>query len=214
MVANYNIRLSHTLVFPVSINSAQCFDGSVAIMNIYQMTNNESSNKHFTKRAKFLVQYLKSRNAQQPILDLGKASPMTYKLEDHFGWIDNSEGDLDVRGVVVPQKHYNTVLYIHTIEHQFNPLTTLLKIKDHINARSRVFIALPRRPYFLQANRSYHYHEISDYGFRNLCERAGFKIVDVTIHRWKMQFVGLWGIRPLLRFFLDKEVIYELKLKS
>lgn len=186
-------------------------------MNIYNShiedLETASNSKHFSKRADFLITFLTFKNILCPILDIGKRSPMTECLETYFGKIDNTDGDLDLTTFEIPKKFYATVLYIHTIEHQFNPLTTLLRIKDHIDQFSKIFIAFPRRPYFLQTKKASHYHEISEYGFKNLCDRAGLEIVTKNIHRWKQQFSGITGIRPVVRFFLDKEVIYELRIK-
>ncbi len=186
-------------------------------MNIYNShisdLEHASNSKHFSKRANFLINFLSAEFIPGPMLDIGKRTPMTKVLETYFGEIDSTDGDLDIHTFKIPKKFYSTVLYIHTIEHQFNPLTTLLRIKEHIDQSSKIFIALPRRPNFLQAKKTYHYHEISEYGFKNLCERAGLEIVTKTYHRWKQHFSGLTGIRPLFRFFLDKEVIYEVKIK-
>ena len=173
-----------------------------------------SESDHFKDRAKFTINFLKEMDIRKPILDIGARSPITEILEISFNVdIDNTDGDLDLPDFSIPQCNYKTVLYLHTIEHQFNPLITLLRLRKFITLESRIFIALPRRSFFLQAEHTYHFHEIGENGFKNLCKRANYEIVNITTRRWKQQISGLRGIRPLFRYFLDKEVIYELRLK-
>lgn len=181
----------------------------------YNSTNMElqqaSDSRHFNRRANFLLRYLIDRQIKGPILDIGKYSPMTQFLEDRFGWIDNTDGDLDVPGFIVPLGYYETVLYLHTIEHQFNPLFTMLKLKNHIDKKSNMFVAIPHRPSFLDKG---HFHKMTDSEFRNLCKRAGFIIISRTLHRQKKEWQNLFGVRPFIRYFLDREAIYELRLES
>ncbi len=185
------------------------------MINQYNSTNDEllkaSTGRHFQRRADFMLSYLSIRKIKHPILDIGKQSPMTIVLQDRFGQIDNTDGDLDCLNFITPKRHYKTVLYLHTIEHQFNPLLTLLRIKEIIDTESQVFIAMPSRPkIFFSVN---HYHEMGERAFYSLCQRAGFQIVTRALHRHKKEWQNLFKVRPFIRYFLDKEAVYELRVK-
>ena len=64
------------------------------------------------------------------MLDVGQKNPLTELLEkgDMKLKITNTEGDLDVF-TLHDTNIYDYILYSHTIEHQFNPLHTLLELK-------------------------------------------------------------------------------------
>ena len=144
------------------------------------------------------------------VLDVGRRSPMTEALEKEFGIeIDNTTGDLDV-GFTTPKKEYDAIIYSHTIEHQFNPLFTLLELRKLMNPQSWMYIFLPRRGKLLWTK--YHYHEIDEYRMGLLLERAGFKIVHYEKHKVKRPLVSyLMGIRPLLRLFFEYNAAYIVK---
>ncbi len=97
---------------------------------------------------KTTIEYLK-RNIQNKdkMLDLGRESPLTLRIRDELLLIvDNTDGDLDVM-TLMPYGRYKYILYSHTIEHQFNPLHTLLELKQYVMRDDSVlFIILPNKP--------------------------------------------------------------------
>ena len=69
-------------------------------------------------------------NQNQRVLDVGGRNPLTEALEsEHNIKIDNTTGDLDLH-FKTPYNNYDIIIYSHTIEHQFNPLFTLLELKN------------------------------------------------------------------------------------
>jgi len=170
--------------------------------------------KHYTKQTWMLnkrtIRYLTGKiKPNSTILDIGQASPLTELLGRVFRSckIYNTAGDLDGDFIILTHP-YDVVIYSHTIEHQFNPLNTLLKIKDHLTPNAKVFIFLPDRPKFLWTDG--HYHEIDKYRMKLLLERAGYKIVSYEREKTRRPFFDYFnGIRPVLRFFLEHIATYE-----
>ena len=154
------------------------------------------------------------------LLDVGRTSPLTVAVNEAFDIkVYNTSGDLD-EVFYIPIENFNAycdwiyydyILYSHTIEHQFNPLHTLLELKKVMNAETKMFIILPCKPKFLWWEG--HFHEIDNYRMKLLLKRAGLNIVSYERHRvwrnWKFYFTG---IRPLLRLFCEYNDYYEVKL--
>ncbi|MCK5128127.1 MAG: hypothetical protein KAR42_17860 [candidate division Zixibacteria bacterium] len=148
------------------------------------------------------------------ILDIGQRSPLTDAMEDQFRVkITNTIGDLDE--FLFPENigKFDVILYIHTIEHQFNPLGTLLELEFYMNRDSVLYIALPRRGKLLWDRG--HFHEIDHYRMQLLIERAGMQIVEyqrIKHHRkWYSYFKGL---RMFARLFFEYDAYYTIKLRT
>jgi hypothetical protein len=160
------------------------------------------------------IEYFEGKlNSTQRILDIGQLSPLTLSICNHFNIeIDNTYGDLDVN-FKIPGDIYDIIIYSHTIEHQFNPLYTLLRIKECMLKKSFLYIFLPCRPHFLRCDG--HYNEINDYQMNLLIKRSGMKIVNKKKFRsqkgWRFY---IKGIRPILRLFFEFNIVYEIKLNS
>jgi len=172
--------------------------------------HNVMSNYQTRSRVNKTLEYLRGK-VYGMVLDVGQRSPFTDELEKTFDCrVDNTEGDLDA-DFTIPGSAYDVIIYSHTIEHQFNPLFTLLWLKEVLKEKGRMYIMVPERGKFLWYDG--HFHEIDDYRMRLLIKRAGLKIVSKTRHKvwrhWKMYFMG---IRPLFRFFLEYNAIYEIEL--
>jgi SAM-dependent methyltransferase len=148
----------------------------------------------------------------QIILDIGRYSPLTECVGEAFPMcqIFNTDGDLDT-DYDFPPFSYDYILYSHTIEHQFNPLNTLLELKRVMNYKARMFIILPQKPKFLWWDG--HFHEIDDYRMRMLLKRAGLRVISYEKHRvwrdWKFYFTG---VRPFIRLFCEWNGYYEVQL--
>jgi SAM-dependent methyltransferase len=146
------------------------------------------------------------------MLDVGRESPLTIAVKILFGIeVYNTKGDLD-EGFYLPRcGYFDYILYSHTIEHQFNPLHTLLELKKVMNSETKMFIILPNKPKFLWWEG--HFHEIDPYRMGLLLKRAGLRIVSYERHRvWRGWRFYLTGIRPLLRLFCEYNDYYEVKL--
>jgi hypothetical protein len=148
------------------------------------------------------------------MLDIGRPSPLTEVVENHFNvYMFNTEGDLDADFYLPPSimDPIDYILYSHTIEHQFNPLHTLLELKKVMGPSTVMFIILPQKPKFLWWEG--HYHEIDDYRIRMLLKRAGLRVVSYERHRvwrhWKFYFTG---VRPFIRLFYEWNGYYEVQL--
>jgi SAM-dependent methyltransferase len=164
---------------------------------------------HQKRSVKYVLQYI-NRNSKFEILDIGQRSPLTDAIEQALNLkLDNTSGDLDF-SVIAPKKSYDIVIYSHTIEHQFNPLYTLVEIYKLLKDDGMLFIMLPERGKLLWDKG--HYHEIDAYRFKELIERAGFSIVRKdTQTPWRNPFFYLTGLRPFMRLFLEKNANYILK---
>ncbi len=146
------------------------------------------------------------------MLDVGQKNPLTEILlgGDMKLKITNTEGDLDVFTLEDPNK-YDYILYSHTIEHQFNPLHTLLELKKVMTDNTRMFIILPRRGKLLWCKG--HFHEIDHYRMKLLLERAGLDIISLELHKaWRPWYFYLTGFKPILRLFMEYNAYYEVSL--
>lgn len=144
------------------------------------------------------------------ILDVGQRNLLTVGLEkEHNVKIDSTSGDLDV-DFEIPSKDYDVIIYSHTIEHQFNPLYTLLELKKVLKIEGLLYILLPERGKLLWTPG--HYHEIDDYRMKLLFKRSGFIIKDKYKEKaWRSWTEYIKGIRPLYRLFREFDVTYVVK---
>lgn len=170
-------------------------------------------NHMFESAIKLTLDYLKGKlNPKQTILDIGGRGPLVDEIEAAYGVkIDSTDGDLDV-GFKIPDKKYDVVIYSHTIEHQFNPLFTLLRIEEVMKPDGRLYIMLPERGKILWAPG--HFHEIDEYRMRILLRRADLVVESKTRQKvWRKWYTYFFGFRPLLRLFLEFHVVYCVKKK-
>jgi SAM-dependent methyltransferase len=170
-------------------------------------------NHMFESNIKLTLDYFKGKlNTKQTILDIGGRGPLVDEIEAAFGVkIDSTDGDLDV-GFQIPDKKYDVVIYSHTIEHQFNPLFTLLRIEEVMKPDGRLYIMLPERGKMLWANG--HYHEIDEYRMRILLRRADLEVESKIRQKvWRTWYSYFLGFRPFLRLFLEYHAVYCVKKK-
>jgi hypothetical protein len=160
------------------------------------------------------MEYLRRHVKGDPtILDMGARTPMTERLKElSTKPVINTIGDLDNGFIPAATKFFDTVVYSHTMEHQFNPLYTLLRLREMTTKNAKIFIFLPSRGKLLWTK--YHYHEIDKYRFRMLMKRAGMEIVSIEHKKfWGKWWFYLTGIRPLMRLFFERMIYYECKFK-
>jgi len=152
-------------------------------------------------------------NSESRILDIGERNPLTGRIEEYFKChIENTEGDLDVN-FNIPSNNYSIILFSHVIEHLFNPLYTLLRIKRVMDNNTVLIILLPQRTKLLWTKG--HYHEIDNYRIRLLFKRAGLKVIHNRKDRINRGFwFYLTGLRPMLRLLLEYNIAYILKLNE
>jgi SAM-dependent methyltransferase len=150
-----------------------------------------------------LDKYISTMLGLGTVLDIGERNPFTERIEARFSInIDSTQGDLD-KELNTPCKGYDLVIFSHVIEHLFNPLFCLENIKLVMKPNALLIICTPIKPHYLPSGRG-HFHEMDEYRFRKLMDRAGLKII-----RWEKfrngPFFADIGIRPLLKKILFKE---------
>jgi len=146
----------------------------------------------------------------QKILDVGGRNRLTEALEkEHQVKIDNTVGDLDLQ-FEAPGSDYDLIIYSHTIEHQFNPLFTVLELKKLLSDNGVLYILMPERGKLLWTKG--HYHEIDDYRFGLLMKQADMKIISKRKEKaWRHWTEYFRGVRPFYRLFREFDVIYAVK---
>ena len=155
----------------------------------------------------FLEKYIRP---EHKILDVGQCSPLKLYLESYLNVkMDSTRGDLDSY-FAIPSDEYNIIIFSHTIEHIFDPLQCLLRLKAHLKPGGIMYILLPDRGKLLWTKG--HYHEINGYSMSLLLKRAGLKILSKTRYKpWRTWWHYLTGFRPILRLFFEFYAIYEVR---
>lgn len=159
------------------------------------------------------IKYLKMKNITGRVLDIGQASPLTSMIYDTFKvTIENTHGDLD-ESFQILSNNFDFVVFSHTLEHIFDPVHCLLKIKNTMKPRGDMFIFLPRRGKLLWTPN--HYHEIDHYRFKMLMKRTGFEIISWEHQKaWRKPFQYFMGIRSFFRLFREFNIAYHVRPKG
>lgn len=176
----------------------------------YEFENTTQYRSHLKKTMAYLKDKIFSYHY---VLDIGAKNPLTDAIENQLSQkICNTDGDLD-GNFIMPIRIYGVIIYSHTIEHQFNPLHTLERLKPVMDLHTRLYILLPERGKLLWCKG--HFHEIDEYRMGLLLERAGMQIISKTKQKiWRDWWFYLTGIKPLMRLFFEYHAIYEVKLKN
>ena len=177
-------------------------------------TSNHADNFEHTRQyqshLKKTLEYFKGKlKSRMVVLDIGSDNPLSRAIRHKFKcYVLNTDGDLD-ENFFIPNYQYDAIIYSHTIEHQFNPLNTLLRIKQHMKPDSKLYILLPDRGKMLWCKG--HFHEIDEYRMGLLAKRSGFSIVSKTKQKvWRDWWFYFTGIRPLMRLLFEYHAVYEL----
>ncbi len=161
------------------------------------------------KHVKEMLRWMeKHYNICESVLDIGKRNNLTKAMEDKFGVaIDSTHGDLDV-DFWVEEYRYNFIIYSHVIEHQFNPLHTLLMLKMCLNEGGSVLIVTPcGKPKILWGEG--HYHEIDKGRMYEMIKKAGLKVACYDkVKSWREWWFYFKGLRPFLRLFFEWNAYY------
>lgn len=156
------------------------------------------------------LSHLINRDKDVKFLDVGERNPFSDMVEEEFKIkVYNTSGDLD-EGFRFYKQKYDIILISHVIEHIFNPLYMLQRLKPFLKDDGIFIIALPQRTKLLWTKG--HYHEIDPYRMRLLLKRAGL----ITIERIREKVARNWwtyfyGFRPILRLFLEFNSTYIIK---
>lgn len=159
------------------------------------------------------IQYLRKKLIYGRVLDIGQASPLTTMIYDSFNvTVENTIGDLD-EDFEINGSDYSFVIFSHTLEHVFNPVHCLLKIKAVMKQDAKMFIMLPRRGKLLWTKN--HYHEIDHYRFMMLMKRTGFRVVGWTHTKaWRKPLDYMKGFRSFYRLFREFNITYEVEIND
>ena len=171
-----------------------------------EYVNEKMDLKNTRDRHTHLIGIIKDYNFKT-MLDVGERTLFTERLEREFNCkVDSTTGDLDEE-VNAPGEQYDIIVFSHIIEHLFNPLFALLKLKEFMGKDSLMMIALPSRGKLLWTDT--HFHEIDSQRMRTLLQRAGLKIIREEKLKSIRNFnFYLRGIRPLLRLLFEYNKVY------
>lgn len=171
-------------------------------------------------RIKKTVKFIGDRNLGR-VMNIGSAPSSLQIFNEHFNGqirdIFQTEGDLDIKlGPACPtdyrrviiNNYFDTVFCFEVLEHLFNPLYCLLKIREVMKDNGKLFVSTPQRPLLLR-NKDFHFHEFQDKSLSMLLCRAGFHILRTRRIRWRPISKCLYGVRPMLRLFLDRTILLE-----
>ncbi|MDH3382245.1 MAG: class I SAM-dependent methyltransferase [Flavobacteriaceae bacterium] len=165
--------------------------------------NQQTNKKAITNRFKTIDLINAIGGLHGNVLDIGTRNVLTVDLEMVYNIkIDSTHGDLD-EVFNCPHKNYDFVHYGNVIEHQFNPLFTLQKIRTVLQKDGILILATPLKPKWITTAKC-HFHEFDEYSYSKLIKRAGFKEVK-RLHYYR-EF-SLKGIRQFLGSFYKRQVI-------
>ncbi len=142
------------------------------------------------------------------VLDIGERNYFTEQLESFYEIkIYNTWGDLD-ESLNCPAFTFDFVHYNNVIEHQFNPLFTLLEIRKVMKPDGVLILGTPIKPNWITSAKC-HFHEFDQYRFNKLIGRAGFSVID-KVHYW--HDISFNGFRGIVGSFYTKQAVYLLKM--
>lgn len=147
------------------------------------------------------------------VLDIGERNPLTIKIESEFNVkVDSTSGDLDEL-FTIPKKKYDIIICSQVLEHIFNPLWMLERIKSIMKDHSWIILATPIKPNWITTSLC-HFHEFDMYRFKKLIQRSGLKILDFKHYHMYRRFTWrlFTGIRPFLYIFQKRNATCILKI--
>ena len=137
------------------------------------------------------------------VLDIGSRNYFTEILEKRYCIeIDSTSGDLDVE-FNCPKNKYDFVHYNNVIEHQFNPLFTLLEIKNILKKDGYLILGCPLKPKWI-TTASCHFHEFDNKAYNEIINRSDFK--ELVKIKFYYEF-NVLGIRQFLSSFKTRQMV-------
>ncbi|MFH1011610.1 MAG: methyltransferase domain-containing protein [bacterium] len=152
-------------------------------------------------------------------VDLGDWTPLTKRIEEVLQCrVCNTAFDFDAptlewqvkcaEGTSTDTDMFDFLCLFEVLEHLMNPLNFLRSCREHLKRDGRLFLSTPLgKPRFLWWE--HHFHEMYLPELLDLLKAAGFSAKRMEICRIRPWGFYLKGIRPLLRFFLEKTVLIE-----
>lgn len=171
------------------------------------IANQKQNKKAILNREKTIELIDKIGGLKGNVLDIGSRNLFTEILCQRYNIeINSTFGDLDIE-FNCPMKKYDFVHYNNVIEHQFNPLFTLLKIKEVLKNDGYLILGCPLKPKWI-TTATCHFHEFDEKAYKEIINRAEFK----EINRVKFCYqISLIGIRPFLSSFQTRQMVSVLK---
>ena len=181
--------------------------------------NEQSDKPSFIYRDKKIIEVIEEIDisSAMSILDIGERNRLTERIEKHFNIseIVNTCYDLDEPENWWACPNYDLIIFSHVIEHLFNPLLCLEGIKRMMKPDAIMIIATPIKPHFIRWGKG-HFHEMDDYRFKKLMDRAGLEILKwhkfSTYNWWNRKCYT--GIRPFIRMFFKEQSVVIVKIKK
>ena len=137
------------------------------------------------------------------VLDIGRYNHFTELLEDRYKIIiDSTSGDLDI-DFDYSYYSYDFVHYNNVIEHQYNQLHTLLKIRDILKDSGYLIFGCPLKPKWITTSEC-HFHEFDTKAYYELLNRADFKEVKQIRFSY---VISVKGMRGLIGSFYRRQVV-------
>lgn len=141
------------------------------------------------------------------VLDIGNRNYLTELLEERYRiGIDSTSGDLDLE-FNCPKKQYDFVHYNNVIEHQFNPLFTLLEIKKVLKPSGLLILGCPLKPKWI-TTASCHFHEFDKKAYKEIIDRAELIEIESIYFSY---VISLRGIRSIMASFKKRSIVSLLK---
>ena len=160
-------------------------------------------NKRFKNTLGFLQKHI---NNKESLLELGVENPFSKIMKEHgYSVTDTLGEDLGLDLPSVDELKTDVVTALEIFEHMTAPFNVLREIKA-----AKLVASIPLKLWFSAAYQSKtgpwgrQYHELEDWQFDWLLEKAGWKIIDRT--KWTNPVNKIW-FRPLLRSFTPRYYI-------
>lgn len=165
--------------------------------------NQKTNKKAILNRNKTIELIDKIGGLKGNVLDIGSRNYFTEVLENKYNIaIESTLGDLDLE-FICPIKQYDYVHYNNVIEHQFNPLFTLLQIKKVLKKDGYLILGCPLKPKWITTSKS-HFHEFDEKAYNEIINRADLQEIFNTKFCYRL---SIKGIRPFLASFKSTQIV-------
>lgn len=168
---------------------------------------NRTNPKSIKKKFEVIKLIDKHGGLKGNVLDIGERNYFTEDLEKRYNiHIDSTKGDLDIQ-LNCPKKKYDFVIYSDVIEHQFNPLFTILGIKKIIKNDGMLILSTPLKPKWITSAKC-HFHEFDRKTYNDILYRSDLKEIESSHFYYH---VSIKGLRPFVGSFFKRQIVSILK---